>query len=216
MKRRNSRITIILIILLILLMAGTSFALYSVILKGKNTSGIEINEVSFIYTENSDNVVNMTRMTKESGKNQDTYFDFSITVKSKGEAKLKYYIYLEEEKNNNIAPNLVNVYLTDQENNPLGRFKENNADLKLTTLDNKYEGLNNVVDTGCYKIKNNNLYSCDTNNQISNPQNLRLRFWSDEITERNANVIDKNNEHTAIYEKLTFKFKLNIKVEEIK
>ena len=181
-KDKSIKVLYTLIIFLIILLVGFSFAIFRTILKSNDPIKAEIPMINFTYKE-PDYELSSTRMADEEGKNQNNYYEFTISSQTKNNMTLKYYIFAEEQEGNNIDSKYIKVYLTDENNAPVGRFKNSNASLYLNSLDNNNpENLKNLIDNMCIKFKNGLMYDCDTNSSISTEIKYRLRYWiSDEF-----------------------------------
>ena len=153
-------------------------------------------------------------MTDEVGKNQENYYEFTVIPTTSGKIKLDYYIFLEEMADNNIDSKYIKVYLTDQNNNPVGRFKQSNASLYLNDLENNEENIKNVVDRQCINIDNQVIKDCENNQTLISPLTYRLRFWISDEFEIEPHINTTNNIHTSESPQYIYKFKVNILVSE--
>ena len=213
-KNKNLQFLYISIIILIILLVGMSFAIYRTILKSNDPIKAEIPMISFTYKE-PDYELSSTRMSDETGKSQSNYYEFTISSENKNNMMLKYYIFAEEETGNNIDSKYIKVYLTDENNNPVGRFKNTNASLYLNSLDNNNsENLKNLIDNMCLKFKNGLMYDCDSNSSVSAEIKYRLRYWISDEFDIKPNVTTTGNEHTVKSEDYIYKFKVNVLVSE--
>ena len=212
--KNNKKILSILIMILLILIAGTSFAIYKVLLEPTNTTEAIIPKIKVSYIE-PDYKVSSTRMTDEQGKNQNNYYEFTLTNETQGNIKLNYYIFLNKLNESNIDSKYIKVYLTDQNNNPVGRFKDNNSSLYLNYLDSKNkENLTNVVDEQCVSINNNRIKDCNTNQILSNSSTYRLRFWISDEFNITPSITNKEKTHTSESPEYMYKFKVNVLISE--
>lgn len=212
MKNNNKTLSLLIVILLILI-AGTSFAIYKVLLEPANTTEAVIPKIKVSYKE-PDYKVSSTRMSDEQGKTQNNYYEFTTTNETKGNIKLNYYIFLNKLEESNIDSKYIKVYLTDNNNNPVGRFKDNSTSLYLNYLDNKNkENLTNVVDNQCMNINNNQMKDCNTNQIIDNTT-YRLRFWISDDFDITPSITNQDKTHTSESPEYIFKFKVNLLISE--
>lgn len=111
------------------IMTGSTFALFSANLKGSKINEISSSQIVLSYEEGDAAIVSGF-MTDEYAMKNNNYYDFSINTISDGDSMLDYYIYLEELEGNTIPSSRVRVYLSDENGNPLGKFKniEKNID----------------------------------------------------------------------------------------
>ncbi len=210
----NKKLFSLLILILLILIAGTSFAIYKVLLEPTNSQDAIIPKIKVSYIE-PDYKVSSTRMSDEEGKSQNNYYEFTLTNETQGNIKLNYYIFLNKINESNIDSKYIKVYLTDENNNPVGRFKDSSSSLYLNYLDSKNkENLTNVVDEQCMNINNNQVKDCDTNNTIENNLTYRLRFWISDEFDINPTITDKDKTHTSETPEYIYKFKVNILISE--
>lgn len=104
------------------IMTGSTFALFSANLKGSKINEISSSQIVLSYEE-GDTAIASGFMTDEYAMKNSNYYDFSINTVSNGDSMLDYYIYLEELEGNTISASKVRVYLSDENGNPLGKFK---------------------------------------------------------------------------------------------
>ena len=109
------------ILILILVIAGVSFAAFTVNFIGTKEHTVDLKGLIFRYTEDTTALTykDPTFLTDSEGKSQTTYFDFTTYIENTYNYAITYNIYLKELANNNINKSYVKVYLEDQNGNVL-------------------------------------------------------------------------------------------------
>lgn len=211
--KENKKI-FILIVVLLLLIAGTSFAAYKVLLEPTSSQEAVIPKIKVSYIE-PDYKVSSTKMSDALGKSQNNYYEFTLHNETEANIDLNYYIFLNRLEESNIDSKYIKVYLTDGNDNPVGRFKDSSSSLYLNSLDNSNsENLVNVVDKQCMSTKNDSLKECGTNNSISSMLTYRLRFWISDEFEVEPTIKNSGKTHTTETIPYMFKFKVNVLLSE--
>lgn len=212
-ENKNKKLLYVVIILFLLLVVTTT-ALFRTVLRSNDEIKAEIPMIKFTYNEPEYGFVS-TRMPDEDGKSLDNYYEFTISSQSRHNLDLKYYIFAEEMEGNNVDSKYMKVYLTDENDNPVGRFKDPNASLYLNALDNNNsENLVNVIDNMCLRFKNGLMYDCDTSSSVSSTIKYRLRYWISDEFDIVPRTSKNGNEHTVESDEYVFKFKVNVLVSE--
>ena len=203
-----------LVTILIIVVIGSTLTAFRSILKSNDEIQAEIPTIKFTYKE-PDFEQSSTRMTDEDGKVQENYYEFVITSETKHNMNLNYYIFAEEQEGNNIDTKYMKIYLTDENNNPVGRFKNENNSLYLNSLDNNNkENLVNLIDEMCLQFKNGSMYDCNNQTKMNSEIKYRLRYWISDEFEIMPTTTTNGNEHTVESEDYIYKFKVNVLVSE--
>lgn len=212
-KSKANKIFYFLIIVLFLVLLGMSFAYFRVVLKPGKDIKAETSMIRVSYIE-PNYEVSSKQMNDELGKSQNNYYEFTIKSETDSDVMLNYYIFAEETDDSNINSKYIKVYLTDDKDNPIGRFKKENADLYFNSLNDNGENINNVIEKRCMSFNKIISDSCDNTKSNIREVTYRLRYWiSDEFSA--PPVVNSNNKtHTALTEKKIFKFKVNVLVKE--
>lgn len=204
--KKHEKILILLIIILLLLIVGISFAYYRQKINTGDTS-IVIPKVVVTYKENTNNSVSK-RMKDEDAIKSDNYFDFNVSFETIGNISLGYIISIEEDLNNNIDKNNIMLYLTDTNDIAINDFKGTKG-INMAKLND------NVIDRGSITLNNGKVYKYETNEEINNIINYRLRYWVDNNFEITPSVTDNDGLHIMESKVYTFKFKVNVLIYEI-
>lgn len=202
-----------LVIILIIVVIVTTIAAFRSILKSNDEIKAEIPTIKFTYKE-PDYKLSSTKMTDEEGKLQENYYEFSISSNTANNMKLKYYIFAEEQEGNNIDTKYMKIYLTDENNKPVGRFKNENNSLYLDSQNNNEENLVNLIDKMCLQFKNGSMYDCENQIKINSEIKYRLRYWISDEFEIMPTTTTNGNEHTVESKEYIYKFKVNVLVSE--
>lgn len=204
--KKHEKILILLIIILLLLIVGISFAYYRQKINTGDTS-VVIPKVVVTYKENTNNSVSK-RMKDEDAIKSDNYFDFNVSFETIGNISLGYIISIEEDLNNNIDKNNIMLYLTDTNDIAINDFKGTKG-INMAKLND------NVIDRGSITLNNGKVYKYETNEEINNIINYRLRYWVDNNFEITPSVTDNDGLHIMESKVYTFKFKVNVLIYEI-
>ena len=184
----------LLIIMLLLLITGTSLAVYTWTHTGSNPNTINAVEVSMDLLESSNEIISLTNalpMEDEEGIYQNEVFKFAVSTKTTANATIRYTISIEK--------------LTAD----TGYTLLNDSDIKVYLED--YEGNELVQPTVISDLTNYVLYTNTQTHSLSNEvvqHKFKLRAWINEEL-----MDDAANWGTST--KLQYKFKINVTGTEI-
>ena len=187
------------ILILILVIAGVSFAAFTVNFIGTKEHTVDLKGLIFRYTEDTTALTykDPTFLTDSEGKSQTTYFDFTTYIENTYNYAITYNIYLKELANNNINKSYVKVYLEDQNGNVL---------LEPTKVSNLVKYPN---DDDSYILRTDTITPNSTTNNKTNK--YRLRIWVDkEYEDSDVIYTSSGNNQTGEIEDKIFAFKVNV------
>lgn len=193
--RGKSEILLSLIGILILLLAviGISYAVWSRSFQGTKENSLKTGYVTFTYSEASDSYIlleDVIPISDKQGKElsgKGNVFDFSVSSSYKGANKIKYDIFTEPVESNTLDDKYIKVYLTDQNNNPIGDYDNNAVPVYSSLQKYNYNG----------NSKGRLLHSSYLTANNSNKK-YRLRIWvSSDFTDGSS--------------KKSFSFKVNVR-----
>lgn len=181
-------------VILLILVIGTSFALWSETLSGGENI-INTGTVSFLYTEPSNDINLVTNNSDDDSiKTESTnYVEFSVSGVATDKFDLAYYIYFNENTSNTVSLSNMKFYLTEVNNNVESAVTSvisgsNIVPINLSTLTKDTSSSNYL------------LYGGAMNFPIGGgtiTKNYRLRFWIDTSDGGNITYEEDNNKHTA-------------------
>ena len=187
-KKKELVISVIGVFLLFIVVIGISYAVWSKTFIGTQENSINTGYVSFSYTESDTNVIeihNAVPIADDNGKilsGNEEMFDFSVSANFAGVTSIDYEIYATPIIQT-IDSEYIKVYLTDQNDNPVGIY----ADEPVPTY-NLLEDSNVEDSKTIYKS------SLTKSGEVAN---YRLRIW----VASNFNVPDESQK---------FAFKVNV------
>lgn len=124
-EKRGFLVTIIYGLLVLMILVGTSYALWSYDFIG-GTNELKATSFELEFLESSNEVINIDNaipVSDDTGKNQSTAFEFLVRSETERPIDFKYYLYVEKleitEGYNSLKDNEVKIYLTDKEDNVL-------------------------------------------------------------------------------------------------
>lgn len=176
-QKREMMLSIYGILLLIIVVIGTSYAVFSYSEKGKVENTISTGAITFTYNEatNGISLTNAQPMTDNAGKilqkSDDGsgvvqgYFDFSVSANMSNGVPIAYEVYGTVESGSTMDPKYIKVYLTD------GATTEKPLDGYTGSVVPVYDGLTQAISD----TKGKQLYTSSFSKSTS--QQFRLRLW---------------------------------------
>jgi len=149
------------------ILVGTTFAFFTADIKGETVNEINSSSISLVFTESSEPSI-IGILEDDYAMISDDYFEFSISSKTDSDASYEYYLYLSEEDENTIATDKVKLFLTDDNDLPIGdSFVTKNDDNGVYCYDYYNKKAYSESDeeySKCQNINfNDNFYIMDTN-----------------------------------------------------
>ena len=162
-------VSIVGVLVLIIVVIGISYAVWSRTFLGTQENSINTGYISFSYTESDTNTIeihNAIPISDSNGKmlsGNKNMFDFTVSAKFSGLSSVAYEIYATPIVQT-LDSKYIKVYLTDQQDQPVGdRYKENSIPT--------YDMLENSSVTGSKTIYKSEL------NESGKAVDYRLRIW---------------------------------------
>lgn len=217
-EKKNSNETktlkiILFILITLVIIGGSSLALFNFEAIGEGTNKIKSGTISFYYTEPT----NAISLTEKSGTpddvavTNDKYFEFSCSATATGKTKVSYIVYITPDTENTIDNEAIKVSLS-QTNGTNTSIEDETLLVSKSVLD--YVPFN--ISTLSYNENSNNYSIYEdtfdfTTNNVTQTHNYRLRMWVDNEYFNN-NLTETNNENVHEVSTIggTYKLKVNI------
>ena len=197
MKNRKNLILLLILLGIVTITLGVTLAFFNYVKKGSTENVLETSTITFHYDEtnkmgNGISIVDALPVdSNQVEKTNNNYFEFNISGKSNS-ADISYLITARKSNGSDDLDNMVDIYLTDENDNPLfgGIHKYSNLV--------QYSGKANYTEKVIYT-------DVMEGNGIELNKNFRLRMWIDERTDfSNGNYNNK-----------TFKITVNVYTDDI-
>lgn len=149
------------------ILIGTTFAFFTADIKGTTVNQINSSSISLVFTEASEPSI-IGILEDDYAMINDDFFEFSIDSKTDSDASYEYYLYLSEEEGNTISSDKIKIFLTDDNDMPIGEsFVTKNDDDGIYCYDyfnNKAYSKNDSEYSKCQNVNlTNSFYIMDTN-----------------------------------------------------
>lgn len=187
-KKKELIISIIGVFLLFIVVVGISYAVWSKTFLGTKENSINTGYVSFSYTESDTNVIKISNAVPISDANgkilsgEEEMFDFSVSANFAGVTSIDYEIYATPIIQT-IDSDYIKVYLTDQNDNPVGFYDDADVPTYSSLEDSSVEGSKTIYTS-----------SLTSSGEVND---YRLRIW----VASNFNVPNESQQ---------FAFKVNV------
>ncbi len=172
--------------LIILAITGFTYAIFTYTVTSSKTNQIRTGSIKMSYLESNTNVISINNAmptTDLVGKNQNDYFDFTLSAEISGTSTISYDIFAQQiETENSIDNNEIKVYLEKEES---GKYEAVMEPLVFSP----------TTDKGMLLYKDS--FSNKTNSKVTKLENYRFRMWIDEKSD--VKTFSKN-----------FKIKINV------
>lgn len=171
---KNIILSVLGVAILLIAVVGVSYAIFLFTFNSNRDNYISTGSISMTYNEGITNTMSITNaipISDEVGTHQLEYFDFKVSSKISGKAKVKYNITVEKLANSNSDLELnssnIKLYLEKEENS---KFKKCVDPVKYNLL-NKY---NNSTDE---RVLYTGSFSNDSVETKEEVQYFKLRMW---------------------------------------
>lgn len=192
-RKRNTIIACISILSLVLILTGTSLALYDYSSKGITENSIKVGTLSVAINESVNpetgmgiNLTEAYPISDEMGKNlvgNNQVFDFTISGENDGSQDISFEVTLEKLSNSNLSEDAVKIYLTDVTETDEIELLEPSLYSELTSSIFKTDNEEKVLFQD--EVKSNEEYN----------KRFRLRMWvSDSIDYESGDYDNKEFE----------------------
>lgn len=144
-RKKELIISILGVILLFIVVIGVSYAVWSRTFLGTQENSINTGYVSFSYTESDTNVIEIHNAVPTSDTNgkmlsgSNEMFDFSVSASFAGVSSIDYEIYATPIIQT-IDTQYIKVYLTDQNDQPVGFYDTETTPTYSSLNDSSVEG----------------------------------------------------------------------------
>ena len=188
-KKHQLLIMAIGVLSLLAIITGVTYAFFSYAKQGSSTHTIRSGSIKFTYIENNNggrgiilnDAMPMTDLQGKAQVGENNYFDFRVTASSGKAMAIPYTVTARVDQTSTLDPNVVKVWLSDQNNNeiePVKFFDAVDATNRTDVLQ-RFTGVS-------YASKYNErvLYSGIVPAKLTQEyiQNFRLRAWIDNDT----------------------------------
>lgn len=168
MKRINKLAILVACLGIVLLTAGGSYSFFNYFGKGSTGGSITTNGVTFHYQEGNRSIAlnNALPLSNSDGKNLANYFDFDITSETAIGTEIAYTVTARLSSDSTLDPNVVKIYLTDQNENAI-------------LLPQIYGYLDQYSGVDESKHMEKVIYTDTVPEDTNYTKNLRARIWID-------------------------------------
>lgn len=199
MKNNNKKAVkiFLLILAIVLVLGGTSYAFYNILIEGRKQHQILTDGLIFSYTDTSEGIsMNLTPMDDEEGIINGGEFTFEVSAELKADDLVYYMVYIAPTASSTVDNKYAKMALFDVNDNllqepiavsELEQYKEENNAYVLYT--DKFELTKNVKQTRKYKLK----------------------FWiSNNLVDTNVSYKDEDSSHIAIAGEAEYSFNVGV------
>lgn len=175
---------LLLVLAIVLVIGGTSYAFYNILIEGRKQHQILTDGLTFSYTDTSEGItMNTNPMSDKEGLEDGGEFTFSVSAELDGNDSVYYMVYVAPSLLSTVDNKYAKVALFDSNDNLL---KEPEAVANLP----RYEEENNayVVYADKFELTKN----------VKQTREYKLKFWlSNDLVDTNVSYKDEGNSHIA-------------------